>query len=221
MQRTHVTEDLQTHIGTLTAWTEARTSGSEPDEAADSSLEETIRVLDALGETAQPAVPALVRAMHADQRRMGALVGAALGSIGGDAAVRELNRIWYSGWDRALCSACHRALASLGERAHPTLLRLLDGGSPLEQVRALRSLRVSGYPQPDLVARAAPRLEAFESPTLESLIAFFGSIDDPAALPAAIAALQAMGGGQGVPLDHTRALASDVMLTLSERLAGR
>lgn len=214
-----MTDDLQAMIATLGAWTEARLSPAGAEEAAAIAAEHAVRALGGLGEAAHEAVPAIVRAMHADQARMGGAAGQALGRIGGEAAIRELNRIWYSGWDRTLCQACHAALTAMGERAHPVLLRLLDASSPLERVRALRSLRVSGYAQGDLVARAVPLLGEFESPALESLIAFFGSIDDPAASAAAVSALQAIGGDSS-PFNHTRALASEVIWTLTERHSG-
>ena len=210
---------MHTLIATVDSWTAFRAEGRQSDPPPEAEVALAIRALGSLGESARPAVPAIIRAMHANQGSMGDSAGQALGRIGGETAIRELNRIWYSGWDRTLCAACHGALTELGEHAHPALLAVLDGGSPLEQVRALRSLRVSGYSQPDLVARAAARLEVFESPMLESLITFFGTIDAPEAVPSALSALQTIGGGHSPQVTHTGALASEVIWRLSERHA--
>ena len=73
--------------------------------------------------------------------------------MGGEHAIRELNKVWGSGWDRRLSESCHEALYGLGERAHPVLLRMIDDPED-EQESALYSLRASRYPEADLAALA-------------------------------------------------------------------
>ncbi len=108
-------------------------------------------VLGEIGAPAEAAVPALIRAMHADQRGVGQFAGPALGEIGGEEAIRELNRVWFSGWDRKLCGGIDWALEHLGSRAYPVLLQIVQEPDALARARALHSLRRAGYPAADLV----------------------------------------------------------------------
>lgn len=124
-------------------------------------------VLGELGAPAEAAVPALIRAMHADPRGVGQFAGPALGEIGGEDAIRELNSVWFSGWDRKLCEGVDWALEHLGARAHPTLLRIVREGDTLARARALHSLRRTGMAVSELVWLVADLMERKQDPVVE------------------------------------------------------
>lgn len=222
-----MTPDVAALVATLDAWADmraARAAGQHHDAQADydASLraEQAARALGALGDAAQAAVPALVRAMHADQRGMGELAAPALGRIGGDVAVRELNRIWFSGWDRKLCEACHGALASLGARAHDVLLRGLDDPEPIDRLRALHSLRAAGYGESALAALALTQLHRAPVTLVDQAIEFFGGFADVAAAATALPALRAIAADDH-QFESTRAEAARVVAHITDQLSRR
>ena len=116
-----------------------------------------VGILADIGEPAVAAVPALIRAMHADPRGLGEVAGVALGWIGGDEAIRELNLAWWI-HDRKLRDACFRGLAVLGKRGHATLCRIAsDPGEDLDsRCCAIRNLRQTGCPAQTVAAVALP-----------------------------------------------------------------
>jgi HEAT repeat protein len=124
-------------------------------------------VLGEIGSPAEAAVPALIRAMHADQRGVGPFAGPALGEIGGEEAIRELNGVWFSGWDRKLCEGVDWALEHLGARAHPTLLKIVREEDALARARALHSLRRTGMATSELVWLVADPMGRKQDPVVE------------------------------------------------------
>lgn len=101
-------------------------------------------------------MPALVRTLFVDPRGVGEAAGYALGDIGGEDAVRELNRAKSFADDRKLRDACRHGLANLGPRAHGPLLQIIGDwlASESERADALRSLFELRYPVSDLAPLA-------------------------------------------------------------------
>ncbi len=108
-------------------------------------VEALCEVLGIMGEGAEEAIGALIGLMRIQPRGVGLGAASALGRIGGDRSILELNKVWFSGWDRKLCGACYAALERLRNRAFPTLLNELNQEESLRRNRALRSLEVTGY----------------------------------------------------------------------------
>jgi hypothetical protein len=215
-----VTHDVPALIAVLDAWADARAAGRPWDYDENIQAEQAARALGTFGEAARAAVPTLVRAMHADQRGMGELAAPALGRIGGDVAIRELNRIWFSGWDRKLCDACHGALTSLGARAHDALLRGVDDPEPVERLRALHGLRAAGYPAAALATLALRQLIDAPVTLRDQTIEFFGGFTDATAAATALPALRAMADDDH-QFESTRAIAARVVAELTDQLARR
>lgn len=222
-----MTDDVAALIAVLDAWTDARAAGApgpghDRTSAADASLraERAARALGALGASAQAAVPALVRAMHADQRGMGEVAAPALGRIGGEQAVRALNRVWFSGWDRKLCEACHGALVHLGAGAHEALLGALHDPEPVDRLRALHGLRAANYPEAALASLALRPLRDAPMTVIDAVIDFVGGFTEAKAAAIALPALRAIADDDR-QFDSTRRHAADVVVRLTGRLSTR
>ena len=114
-----------------------------------------VRMLCDIGADARAAIPRLMFWMHHDPRGLGPCMALALGRIGGDAEIRELNT-WFEIGDRKLRDGYLDGLVAAGQRAHETLLRTTRDLNEREVARAaaIESLRVSGYAERDLAARA-------------------------------------------------------------------
>ncbi len=114
-----------------------------------------VQLLSEIGSGAHAAIPRLMFWMKHDPRGLGPRMAHALGRIGGDAEIRELNT-WGSVEDRKLRDGYLDGLSAAGERAHETLLRITRdlNESPYDRASALESLRVAGYADRDLAVRA-------------------------------------------------------------------
>lgn len=169
--------DVAALAAVVAAWADEAGGQDGAPHDSDVGAVRAVRALAASGASAQAAVPVLVRAAHADPRGMGEVVADALGKIGGEAAIRELNRVWWSGWDRKLCEACTGALSHLAARAHPVLLRIADEADALARMQALHSLRAAGYPAPDLTTLASAVLDRAPEALRDAAIAFLAEVD--------------------------------------------
>lgn len=151
--------DLRTFLDLLIRILEETPSQLEnpdPDSNHDWALlvENVCRVLEAIGLDARPAVPALIHVMHANQRGLGELAASALGKIGGEEAILELNEMWYAGWDRKCSESCHGAWIDLHKDAFPVLLDVIENEQGLKRARALHSLEAADYPRYELIPLA-------------------------------------------------------------------
>ena len=155
-------------------------------------------LLGAMGAAAEPAVPELVRVMHGDPRGIGQHVGPALGMIGGEEAIRALNGVWYSGWDRKCCEACQWGLWHLGPAAFPVLLGIWEEGDPLECGRALLSLQEAGYPSAALTDLAARSLGPGRHPaTMQAAVFLLRTTSDASRARTALEDLRRVASGVG------------------------
>ena len=129
-------------------------SGGE-DWAAWYRAHRVVQLLGTIGPAARAAIPRLMFWMHHDPRGLGPCMALALGRIGGNEEIRELNT-WFGVDDRKLRDGYLDGLAAAGQRAHETLLRITRDLHESEHARAaaIESLRVSGYAERDLAARA-------------------------------------------------------------------
>jgi hypothetical protein len=171
-------EDLSALAAVLDEYAAAQGSAL----AASADLGQAVRAARALGQAgaqASPYVASLIRVMHADPRGAGEVAPLALGRIGGEAAIRELNRIWFSGWDRKLCEACSMGLSALGAGAHEVLLRLAADDDALTRARALQSLRESHYPDAPLSRLAVAALSDSSCPNIDNAINVLSSLEAP------------------------------------------
>ena len=206
-------------ISILEAWTEPLSRSGKSDREAEFRAELAAEILGDIGEPAVAAVPALIRAMHADPRWMGEISGPALGKIGSEEAIRELNHIWFSGWDRKLCESCHGALMDLGERAHPVLLRIIDETDPVDRARALHSLRAAHYPEKDLAALAQKLLGDGSIPVIETAINVLAGFDDPTQAASALDKLREISADEEHYFERTRIEAAKAVTRISEQLS--
>jgi HEAT repeat protein len=212
---THCVPEL---ISILEAWAD-QCSRSERDYDDMLRAERVVQILRDIGKPAAAAVPALIRAMHADQRGTGELAGVALGKIGGEEAIRELNRVWFSGWDRKLCESCDSALTELGERAHDVLLRIVGEANPVERASAVLSLKNAGYPEKHLGILALKLLSDSSIPIIETAIEFLGRFEDPTQAEPALPKLREICSDEEQYFDSTRAKAARVIAEITERIA--
>jgi hypothetical protein len=116
---------------------------------------DVVQLLGDIGPAAAAAIPKLMFWMHHDPRGLGPCMAQALGRIGGDKEIRELNT-WCDVDDRKLRDGYLDGLAAAGQRAHETLLRITRDLNEPEYARgcAIESLRVAGYADRDLAVRA-------------------------------------------------------------------
>jgi HEAT repeat protein len=211
---THCVPEL---ISILEAWAD-QCSRSERDYDDMLRAERVVQILRDIGKPAAAAVPALIRAMHADQRGTGELAGVALGKIGGEEAIRELNRVWFSGWDRKLCESCDSALTELGERAHDVLLRIVGEANPVERASAVLSLKNAGYPEKHLGILALKLLSDNSIPIIETAIEFLGRFEDPTQAEPALPKLREICSDEEQYFASTRSKAARVIAEITERL---
>jgi hypothetical protein len=186
--------------------------------AASADLGQAARAVQALGRAgaqAAPYVASLIRVMHADPRGAGEVAGVALGRVGGETAIRELNRIWFSGWDRKLCDACSMGLSILGAGAHEVLLRLAADDDALTRARALQSLRGSHYPDAPLSRLAVAALSDSSYPNIDNAINVLGQLLAPD-LDAVLPALTDIRDSEH-HFDDTRRAAARLLDTLTGR----
>lgn len=203
-------------VDVLDAWVELSDAGASTSDA-DVGAERAIRALGVLGRRATPAVPALIRVMHADPRGLGQVAGRMLGEIGGERAIRELNRAWLSGWDRKLCDACYEALSHLGERAHPLLWTIASEGAVDERVKAFFSLRAAACPEPRLAALAATMLAEAPVYLVDALIDVVAGFEDHAAVTLVLPALLAIAADDRHYFSETRRRAANAAGSLCSR----
>jgi hypothetical protein len=116
---------------------------------------DVVQLLGDIGPAAHAAIPRLMFWMHHDPRGLGPSMALALGRIGGDAEIRELNT-WANVDDRKLRDGYLDGLAAAGHRAHETLLRITRDPTEreFERAYAIESLSVAGYGDRDLAVRA-------------------------------------------------------------------
>ncbi len=208
--------DVDAHVTTLRHWLEASAGNGASGAARDAGAARAVRALAAMGPEAETAVAVLVRVAHADPRGLGELVGHALGEIGGELAVRGLNSAWFSGWDRKLCDACYGALVRLGVHAQPALLRIAAEPDAHARVKALFSLRATGYSEAALARLAGAMVGDAPMPLIDPLVEFLGGFADANAAAAVIDRLRGI-ASDDLQFADTRRRAADAMTRLQSR----
>jgi HEAT repeat protein len=203
----------------LEAWTEALLSGAKPayDPIYNEQAHGVVSILHEIGEPAAAAVPALIRAMHADQHDMGGPAARALGSIGSEEAIRELSRAWGSAWERHLEDSCMSALAKLRERTHSVLVRMVGENDPEARGGALIALDQAGYPEKHLAPLALRLLSDNSIFVIEAAIEVLEHFNDPTQAELALPKLREIYSDEEHYFDRTRAEAAVAIEKITRR----